>query len=382
MRPPRRDVLLALAVCALALLEVALNPSIHPKSAALPTELLIGGALAWRRTVPLLCVLAVSIGTGLEASLGVPVNEPVVPLLALVIAFYSVADNEPLPRSLLAFAMFIPGFAVALTHLSGSATVKLGNFLFGLIIAGGAWVAGLVVRSRTQRVTDLTGETDKLKQHAEQLEQDRVAAVAAERARIARELHDVIAHSVSVMVVQAEAAEAVFDTRPDRALDALQAIQQTGRQAMVEMSRLLGLLREHGEEIGLAPQPGLRDLDGLVAEIRSSGLPVEVRIEGAAREVPLGIDLAAYRVLQEALTNALKHAGPASANVLVRYDRDVLELEVSDDGTGTGDGHSGGHGLTGMRERVSVFGGDLVTAARPEGGFRVHARLPLGGLAE
>jgi signal transduction histidine kinase len=321
------------------------------------------------------------VGIGLEASLGVPVNEPVVPLLALVISLYSVAANEPLNRAILGFAMYIPCFAVALTHLSGDATVRAGNFLFGLIIGGGAWIAGLLVRSRTQRVSDLAGEADKLKQRTAQLELERVAAAAAERARIARELHDVVAHSVSVMVVQAEAAEAVFETAPDRALNALQQVQQTGRQAMVEMTRLLGLLREHGEEIGLAPQPGLRDLDDLVSQIRSSGLQVQVRIEGSPREVPLGVDLAAYRVLQEALTNALKHAGPACAKVLVKYERDALELEVQDDGAGTGDGHTGGHGLVGMRERVSVFGGELLATPRPDGGFLVRARLPLTGVA-
>jgi signal transduction histidine kinase len=337
-------------------------------------------ALAWRRVFPIACVLVVSLCVGLEASLGVPVNEPVVPLLGLVIALYSVAANEPLTRALIGFAMYVPGFALALTNLDGGPTVKAGNFLFGLVIGGGAWVAGLVVRSRTQRVTDLTGEADKLKHRAKELEAERLEAVAAERARIARELHDVIAHSVSVMVVQAEAGEAVLLQSPERALEPLRAVQQTGRQAMVEMSRLLGLLRDHGDEIGLAPQPGLRDLDDLVAQVRSSGLPVEVRFEGTQREVPLGVDLAAYRVLQEALTNTLKHAGdPATAVVVVRYGRDTLELEVSDNGASNGTGHIGGHGLVGMQERVNVFGGELVAGPRPEGGFRVRAQLPLSG---
>ena len=186
-----------------------------------------------------------------------------------------------------------------------------------------------------------------------------------------------IAHSVSVMVVQAEAAQEVLKRDPQRAVEPLEAVQQTGRQAMVEMSRLVGLLREDGEELGLAPQPGLSELDALAREVREAGLPVTLRVEGQPAQIPLGVDLTAYRILQEGLTNALKHAGPAHAQVTVRYGTDSLELEVVDDGPGTGNGHVGGHGLVGMRERVIVFGGDLDAGPCPEGGFAVRARLPL-----
>jgi signal transduction histidine kinase len=164
---------------------------------------------------------------------------------------------------------------------------------------------------------------------------------------------------------------------PGRAAEPLRAVQETGRAALVELSRLVGLLREDGEELGLAPQPGLSDLESLVAQVREAGLPVDLSVEGTPRQVPMGIDLSAYRVVQEALTNALKHAGAARASVRVAYGRDLLEVEVSDDGTGTGNGHVGGHGLAGMRERVAVFGGEFAAGPRPEGGYAVRALLPL-----
>jgi signal transduction histidine kinase len=178
------------------------------------------------------------------------------------------------------------------------------------------------------------------------------------------------------MVVQAGAAEEVLRQTPERALEPIRAVQDTGRQALAEMARLLGMLRRDGEELGLAPQPGLDDLEGLVEQTRRAGLPVELRVEGTPRPVPLGADLSAYRIVQEALTNARKHAGEARATVTVRYGVEALEVEVADDGSGAGNG-GGGHGLVGMRERVALFGGDLHAGPRPGGGFRVHARLPI-----
>jgi signal transduction histidine kinase len=370
VKPARNDVLLALGVTLLAGLDVWLNGGVHPKWAAAATELPLSLSLVWRRRLPIVTVALVSLGHGLEVALGVPVDQPVVPLLALVIALYSLAANEPLARAVAGLVVVVPGAAVATTHIHGDTKVKVGNFAFGLIIGGGAWAAGMVVRSRTQHAGELA-------QKAERLEAEQLVAVAEERARIARELHDVIAHSVSVMVVQAGAAAAVLKRDPARAAEPLEAVQETGRQALVEMSRLVGLLREHGEEIGLSPQPGLADLDTLVTQVREAGLPVELLVEGEPRPVPLGVDLSAYRVLQEALTNALKHAGEAHARVLVRYRPNTLELEVVDDGPGSGNGHVGGHGLVGMRERVSVFGGDLHAGPLPGGGFVVRARLPL-----
>jgi signal transduction histidine kinase len=203
------------------------------------------------------------------------------------------------------------------------------------------------------------------------------AAVAEERARIARELHDVVAHSVSVMVVQAGAERLALGDERDDTREVLSTIEQTGRQTLAEMRRLLGMLRRSDDEIELAPQPSMEHVAKLVDQVREAGLPVTLAVEGEPVGLPPGIDLSAYRIVQEALTNALKHAGPASARVTVRYGRDDLDLEIVDDGAGVANGDGGGHGLIGMRERVTLFGGNLAAGGRSGGGYAVRARLPL-----
>jgi signal transduction histidine kinase len=212
-------------------------------------------------------------------------------------------------------------------------------------------------------------------------------AVNAERTRIPRELHDVVAHSVSVMVVQAGAARRVLDKDPDRASEAMASIESTGRQSLNELRRLLGMLRQaDGAATGRVPQPSIDDVDALLAQTREAGLPVTIEIEGEPRPLAPGVDLSAYRIVQEALTNTIKHAGPAEATVRLCYGADTLELVISDDGRGadceeaerTG---AAGHGLVGMRERVSLFGGDLQVGNRPGGGFTVRATLPLEATA-
>jgi signal transduction histidine kinase len=202
-------------------------------------------------------------------------------------------------------------------------------------------------------------------------------AVVEERARIARELHDAIAHNVSMMVVQAGAERRVLDEERSSTREVLATVEQIGRGALTEMRRLVGMLRsESGEP--LAPQPGLDDLPILVTQVREAGLPVELAVEGERRELPVGIELSAYRIVQEALTNALKHAGEARASVRVRYGADSLELEIVDDGAGAATAvASGGHGLVGMRERVSLYGGRFDAGRRPSGGFAVRVLLPV-----
>jgi signal transduction histidine kinase len=202
-------------------------------------------------------------------------------------------------------------------------------------------------------------------------------AVVAERARIARELHDAIAHNVSMMVVQAGAERRVLEPEQESTREVLESVEEIGRGALTEMRRLVGMLR--ADEVDpLAPQPSLADLPRLVEQVREAGLPVELEVVGERRELPVGLELSAYRIVQEALTNALKHAGDAQATVRVRYLQDSLELEVVDDGPGaTSTAIGGGHGLVGMRERVALYGGRFEAARRPSGGFTVRALLPL-----
>jgi signal transduction histidine kinase len=202
-------------------------------------------------------------------------------------------------------------------------------------------------------------------------------AVVEERARIARELHDVIAHHVSMIVVQAGAERRVLADGNASTREVLESVEQTGRGALTEMRRLLGMLRGDANE-PLEPQPGLDDVPTLVGQLREAGLPVELHVDGERRELPLGIELSAYRIVQEALTNALKHAGDARTTVHVRYDPDSLELEIADEGSGNGaQAAGGGHGLVGMRERVALFGGQFDARADPRGGFVVRVRLPV-----
>ena len=246
----------------------------------------------------------------------------------------------------------------------GTVSDFLGNFVFFFAIFGGLWLAGRAIRRRRIRERELIVERNEGAR----------AAVAEERARIARELHDVVAHAISVIVLQARGARHAEGAERD---EALEAIESTGATALAEMRRLLHILRSDDEDVALAPQPSLAHLELLVAQVCDAGLPVDLRIEGERRELPPGVDVSAYRIVQEALTNALKHAGPARARVSVRFQPDALELEIADTGTGSSNGVGSGHGLAGMRERVAVFGGELASGPRPEGGFTISARLPL-----
>ena len=246
------------------------------------------------------------------------------------------------------------------------------------VLWGAVWIAGSALRIRRRH-------TAAVERRAEVLEQDSEArareAVADERSRITRELHDIIGHTLNLIVVQAGAARAVFKARPDQALESLNSIETTARQSLSDMERMLGILGpSHSDEIPFSPQPGLGQVDRLAEQFTDAGLPVEVNVAGEPHKLPTSLDLSAYRIVQESLTNALKHAGPARARVAISYLADKLELDIVDDGQGPGDdGHNvgGGRGLIGMRERVSLFGGELDVDPDAEGGFRVHASLPL-----
>jgi signal transduction histidine kinase len=373
LRPSLRDGLLALALVAVGLVETA-SEHLHPSWASVPMFVVLMGALAWRRRAPFAVVLLGFAATLLAAAAGVSQHKPFSPILAIFVALYSLALYAP-PRRALLGLLYAAGcvylqIALAMHHGESYGGTDFG-FIAVLLLA--PWLVGKAMRGRVAHMGVLQLRAEKAEREREQRARE---AAREERARIARELHDVIAHSVSVMVVQAGAAEEVLRQAPERALEPILAVQDTGRAALAEMARLLGMLRRDGEELGLAPQPGLDDLETLAEQTTQAGLPVELRVQGVPRPLPLGVDLSAYRIIQEALTNTRKHAGDTRATVRIRYGADELELEVSDDGRGGENGVGGGHGLVGMRERVALFGGQLEAGPRPEGGFRIQARIP------
>jgi signal transduction histidine kinase len=284
---------------------------------------------------------------------------------ALALASYTVAAHEPW-RRVATFGIPLALVGASVSQVAAQTHHNWVEVVTGLTVAVGLPILiGRIVFNRRRRLV---------------LDRESAAreAVTLERTRIARELHDVVAHAMSVMIVQAGAARTVVDRDPNAALDAIAQVEQTGRAGLAEMRRLIGVLTDDGQAGSTAPMPGLAQLDPLLDTVRSAGLPVELFRTGTARELPAGADLAAYRVIQESLTNALKHAGPASARVALDYTSDRVTIEVADDGRGPSAEPGVGHGLIGMRERVGLFGGTLETSARPGGGFVVHAEIPVG----
>jgi signal transduction histidine kinase len=329
-------------------------------------------AVAWtlplllRRRLPLVAPVSVFLVLAVEALVTVDaVTDSQTNTLAILAAF-GIAGAHPDIRAAVAAAALGYG---ALGVIMSLQTVPVEAVVLMFAFAAAAWGIGRAVGERGRRAEHLEKRADRLVREQE-------AAVAGERARIARELHDVIAHSVSVMTVQAGAARLLLDEDPARAREPLLSVEETGRQALGEMRRLLGILRADEQPKALAPQPGVGDIGTLVDQLRGAGLPVDVVVEGEPQALPPGIDLAAYRVVQEALTNALKHAGAARAVVSIRYRGTALELSVVNDGRVPRNGR-GGHGLVGMRERVALYGGEFEAGARREGGYAVRATLPL-----
>jgi signal transduction histidine kinase len=330
--------------------------------------------LVWRRRAPL-AVMAVVFASVAVSDMAYDIADNASsPFAGLLIATY--ASGAYTSRRDRWIAAAIIGVAVLAMAIANGEDV-VGDILFigGILYA--VWGAATIVRSRQELAGALAARTVELEHEREE---NARLAVAEERARIARELHDVVAHNLSIMVLQAGAERrAIGDERP-QTTEALSAIEDTGRTAMAEMRRLLGMLRRSDDELALAPQPSLRYLDDLVSQVRDAGLPVDLHIEGEPRAVAPGVDLSAYRIIQEALTNALKHAGPARARVTVRYGDNELDVEITDDGSGVATpAPAGGHGLVGMRERVALFGGDLAAGRRLSGGYVVRAKLPLAG---
>jgi signal transduction histidine kinase len=333
---------------------------------------LIAGPLLFRRRFPFGAPLAVGAGVVIASF----ADNSLVPFdfiafLAGAAATFLLAQLRDARQAVAGLAMAVGVDAIVVRN---DPRGQLGQFIFVSLIFTVVWVVGFTLGRKF-------AEADEARERAAQAEREREQrardAVAEERARIARELHDVVGHSVSVMTVQASGVRRLLRADQEREREALLIVERTGREALAEMRRMVGVLRRPEEAPALAPQPSLEHLDRLVEQAREAGLPVDLRVEGEARELPAGVDLTAYRLVQEGLTNALKHARATRAEVLVSYGDGRLEVMVSDDGNGVGNGEGGGHGLVGMRERVSVYGGELDAGPQPGGGFRLRATLPV-----
>ena len=325
----------------------------HNHAASIPLELATTLPLLYRRRWPLQ-VLAATVAGTVVMQLAYGWTNPI----AVWFGVFTVAIR--LPRRVSLPAAVATGAALLLS----AETIHTPSSIVGrLITVAAAWLIGDTIKARRAFIEEERQEHGR-------------RAVAAEQGRIARELHDVIAHNVSVMVIQAAAADDVFDSRPEHAREALRSIERTGREALTELRRLLGTVRAPEQDV-YTPQPGLGALGELVSRLRAAGLPVEVHVDGSLADLPAGLDLSAYRIVQEALTNTLKHADASRAEVGLRRTESALELEILDDGVGQGNGDGSGQGLIGMRERAALVGGELDAGPRPGGGFRVHARLPL-----
>jgi len=271
----------------------------------------------------------------------------------------------------LGLAIVLGSAAIVVYNIPGRSASEL---VFMPLLFGICWLAGFVLQERA-------AQAEAAEQRATYAEQQREAvariAVAEERARIARELHDIVAHAVSVMVLQVGAVRHGLPETLAEDKDALTRVEQAGRTALTEMRRLLGAMRRNGDGLELAPQPGLDALDSLLEDVGRAGLPVRLHVDGDPLPLPRAIDLSAYRIVQEGLTNSLKHARASHADVTVRYRADELEVEVLDDGAGTATSDGLGHGLVGIRERVKIYGGQMNARTAPTGGFILSARLPL-----
>jgi signal transduction histidine kinase len=372
------DCLLAAALSAATVVEIATR-SLNHRGLTLAAALLATALVAWRRRAPLAAISIVAVTSVAQQAAGgeLIAANLAVPLLAYLILLYSLGAHADRRHSEIGLGVALAGAGAA--QLLESPSVS--DLAFTTITTVAPWLAGRALRDRRLLAALMRDRALELERQRDALAR---LAVAEERAQIARELHDVIAHSVSLMVVQAGAAEEVLDRDYRRAREPLRSIQETGRQSIAELGRVLAMLR-HGEARPpvLTPQPGVASLDSLLDQVREAGLVVHLRVEGKAQMLPPGVDLTAYRVVQEALTNTLKHAGPTKAEVVVRYANRSIELEITDQGrngspgTESTDGSGTGHGLIGMRERVALYGGSF--SAQADGrGYRIRVTLPTG----
>lgn len=380
---PRADVAVAVVLAAYGVVEAIV---LEAPAGWFVAALVATVALAWRRRFPVPVIAIVLAVIVLPGALGFHPVDTVLPLPLMIVAAYTAGREATSGRQALLGAVAIAlvlatGLGLPSTSGENSGAADLVALI---VLVGGAASAGHLMRVRERENRRLEALTAQL---AEERDLRARAAVAEERARVARELHDVVAHSVSLIAVQAGAAEGLVGRDEERAREALRAVQESARAALGEMRRLLAILRTDGDDPGLAPQPGLASVGDLVDQARSGGLPVELHEEGVRADVPAGLDLAAYRIVQEALTNVRKHAGAVATDVRVSYEPNAVVVTVANsaaDATAPPDGANGdgsGHGIAGMRERARLYGGRL-DVERRHGRFIVQARLPLTEAAE
>jgi signal transduction histidine kinase len=341
---------------------------------AVPAVALIVLPLLARRRRPFAAPVAVWLlaaaisfvdGRLIEYTAGVPV--------AGYVASFLLGNVRDAAQARIGLAVALLGAAIVVYNDPGRAAA---DFVFVPALFGIAWLAGFALR---ERVEQAEAAEDRARLAEREREVAARLAVAEERARIARELHDIVAHAVSVIVLQVGAVRHNLPEAQDEDKEALRGVEQTGRTALADMRRLLGALRHDGDDVDLAPQPGLGSLDPLLDEFRRAGLPVRLSVDGDPVPLPRTLDLSAYRIVQEGLTNTLKHAHASHADVVVRYGADRLEIDVRDDGHGSAGGEGLGHGLVGVRERVKIYGGEMTAGAAAGGGFLLSTRLPLDG---
>lgn len=365
LRPPLADALIAAAFAAASIAEAIVSDTARPPVVHALIAAPAMAALAWRRRFPIGVAVTVIL-----ANLAINPQDQFSTLLAIVLVGFTVgAECEP-PRARLGLAVL----ALPFLGVSVAEGLEPSDIAAAIVFLGGPWTVGSVFRQRSHRAAEAI-------ERAARLERDRAvetaAAAADERARIARELHDIVSHSISVIAIQTQAVRRRLGPGQEQEANDLAAVETTARQALAEMRRLFGVLRAETDSPALAPQPGLGELERLLDQVRASGLPVELEIEGEPAELPPGVDLAAYRIVQEGLTNTLRHARAAGAAVRLSYGDGEIEVVVQDDGAGPNGSVGGGHGLVGIRERVTLYGGSVEAGPGEAGGFRLAARLPI-----